>query len=147
MSLDVYLTVEGSPAVKKNQIFIREAGATVAVTREEWDKRFPGREPVMCTTEDSEVYEANITHNLSTMAEAAGIYECLWSPGHAGVTKASQLIGPLTDGLMRLQIDPERFEAMNPKNGWGDYDGLVRFVADYLEACKAYPDATVRVCA
>jgi hypothetical protein len=28
---------------------------------------------------------------------------------------------------------------------WGDYGGLVRFVSDYLQACKSYPEATIRV--
>jgi hypothetical protein len=30
-------------------------------------------------------------------------------------------------------------------NGWGDYDGFITFVRDYLEACEQYPDANVRV--
>ena len=146
MSLDVYLTIEGATVVKKTQqIFIREAGATVAITREEWDKRFPDREPVTCTTEGNEVYKANITHNLSPMADMAAIYDYLWNPDEVRVSRARQLIEPLTRGLAALVNDPEKFKALNPKNGWGDYDGLVKFVADYLEACKKYPDARVTV--
>ena len=148
MSLDVYLTIEGATVVKKTQqIFIREAGATVAITREEWDKRFPDREPVMCTTEGNEVYEANITHNLNTMAEAAGIYEHLWHPEKLGITKAEELIDPLVKGWTLLRKDPEKFKALNTANGWGDYDGLVQFFRDYLQACISYPDARVTVSA
>jgi len=33
----------------------------------------------------------------------------------------------------------------NPKNGWGDYEGLVRFVKEYLKACIDYPDAEIKV--
>jgi hypothetical protein len=90
------------------------------------------------------LYEANITHNLNTMAEAAGIYQALWRPEEVGITHASQLVEPLSEGLFLLQSDPARFEVMNPSNGWGDYDGLVKFVADYLEAAKEHPQALVR---
>lgn len=89
------------------------------------------------------VYENNMTHNLNKMADAAGIYEALWRPGEIGITKASQLIEPLTAGLERLRADPEKFKAYNPSNGWGTYEGLVDFVTSYLAACKEYPDADV----
>lgn len=91
------------------------------------------------------VYEANITHNLTTMAEAAGVYQALWRPEEIGVTKAGQLVTLLRDGLNRLIVDQERFEELNPKNGWGTYEGLVAFVSRYLEACEANPEAAISV--
>lgn len=91
------------------------------------------------------VYDANITHNLGTMAHEAGIYKHLWRPEEIGITKAEQLIEPLKNGLELLESDPERFKAFNPENGWGSYEGLVRFVQKYLEACKENPDATIDV--
>lgn len=93
----------------------------------------------------TEVYEANITHNLSEMARAAGIYEALWRPEVLGITKASQLIEPLQNGIAKMMADPERFRAFNPENGWGSYEGLIEFVGKYLKACRETPDATVRV--
>jgi hypothetical protein len=71
-------------------------------------------------TQPTEVYEANITHNLNKMAVEAGIYECLWRPDDIGITKAEQLIEPLTKGLALLKSDPRRFEAFNSPNGWGN---------------------------
>lgn len=145
MSLDVYLTTD-EPKLKPAAIFIREAGATREVTREEWDERFPGTEPVVVREyETNEVYSANITHNLNTMANEAGIYNHLWRPDEISVSKAEQLIEPLTIGLALLTSDPERFKKFNPENGWGSYDGLVKFVSDYLAACKEHPDAKVTV--
>ena len=91
----------------------------------------------------TEVYTCNITHNLGKMAAAAGIYEHLWGPNEIGITKAQQLIAPLEEGLAKLQDDPERFAEFNPKNGWGDHGGLVRFVQTYLGACRENPDAEV----
>ncbi len=90
-------------------------------------------------------YEANITHNVNRMAEAVGCYQELWRPDEIGIERASQLIEPLKAGLIALVSDPLRFEALNPENGWGSYDGLVQFVTAYLKACIQHPDATVRV--
>lgn len=124
--------------------------------------------------ESRTIYSANITHNLGQMARAAGIYEALWRPaamdparkarieeqvalsnyhGAGGAYEiegevtiyARDLIQPLRDGLAMLQSEPERFENLNPENGWGDYRGLCEFVAGYLAACTAHPEATVRV--
>lgn len=93
----------------------------------------------------TEVFDANITHNLTQMADAAGIYKCLWRPEEVGIAKAQQLIEPLTQGLERLKADPARFEELNASNGWGKYEDFVPWVERYLAACRKYPDADVRV--
>ncbi|MEY2873482.1 MAG: hypothetical protein RLZZ373_853 [Pseudomonadota bacterium] len=92
------------------------------------------------------MYELNITHNLTTMANAAGLYLALWRPDEIEVTTAEQLIPILRSGLKQLIDVPDRFKALNPPNGWGDYDGFVRVVREYLAACEANPDATVSAC-
>lgn len=146
MSLDVYLRKPGTVNSGGSGIFVRQDGQTVEISREEWDRQFPGREPVVAEREESEyVYDANITHNLSRMAGAADIYEYLWRPDEIGVTHARQLIAPLRNGLTRLKADPAKFAPLNPANGWGTYDGLVRFVEQYLTACEEHPDALVSV--
>lgn len=91
------------------------------------------------------VYEANITHNLAEMADQAGIYKHLWRPDEIGITKARELIEPLTTGLALLRSDPERFRILNPSNGWGSYEGLLDFVALYLYHCEENPEANVEV--
>jgi hypothetical protein len=146
MSLDVYLSTSG-PSGKKSEarIFMREDGQTTELSREEWNARFPGQEPVTVDLgETNELFWRNITHNLSPMAQAAGIRDSLWCPDEIGITHAGQLIEPLTEGLARLKADPEKFKAHNPPNGWGDYAGLVAFVEAYLGACKEHPYADVR---
>lgn len=155
MSLDVYLTIPGKRD-KGSGIFVREDGAMKEITRDEWDKVCPGREPIIAIVEPddgnddedesgNQVYWANITHNLNSMAEAAGIYKYLWRPDEIEITRAAQLIDPLRAGLTNLESDRARFEQYNPENGWGNYDGLVRFVRNYLAACEQYPTATVTV--
>ena len=150
MSLDVYLELQGQPHVPDDEphIFVREDGQTKQISREEWDARYPGQEPIAVQhsgEDNATVYTANITHNLNTMAQEAGIYEALWRPEEIGITYAVQLVPLLRDGLLLLLDAPQRFQAYTPSNGWGTYHGLVDFVRDYLAACERYPDATVHV--
>jgi len=149
MSLDVHLEIETPrPVEASDRIFIREQGAVVEITHDEWTERFPGRVPVVVHDpkgETGEVYSANITHNLGKMAGEAGVYKALWRPEEIGVSIAEQLIPLLDAGLTLLRSDPARFKALNPENGWGTYDGLVRFVDQYLVACRDYPQAKVTV--
>lgn len=151
MSLDVYLILlEPRTTQPRQAIFVRRDGANVEITREEWNALRPGVEPVMATinmddAEATEVYSANITHNLGEMAEAAGLYRCLWRPEEIGITQAAELVGMLEQGLIALKAEPARFRTFNPPNGWGSYEGLVSFVERYLMACRDEPGATVSV--
>ena len=92
-----------------------------------------------------ELYWANITHNLSKMAEEAGIYKALWRPEEINAIRADQIILPLTKGLALLKSDPERFKKLNAPNGWGTYEHFVPFVEEYLNACKENPYAIIEV--
>jgi hypothetical protein len=89
-------------------------------------------------------FSANITHNLTAMADFIGVYEFLWRPEEAGVIYANQLIYPLERALEKLQTYPiDQFRKLEPENKWGTYEGLLRFITEYLEACKKYPEAFV----
>ena len=88
----------------------------------------------------------NITHNLTNMAEEAGVYDCLWRPEENFFEEAGQMIAPLTHGLFKLKSNPEYYRRFNPKNGWGDYTGLIEFVEWSLEMCSQYPKASVYAC-
>lgn len=150
MSLDVYLTAEHMIEAQhepESAIYIREDGRTRRISREEWNERFPGREPVVvCAPKETNVvYSANITHNLNTMADRAGIYLHLWRPEEIGISKARQLIKPLRAGLTRLSANEEFYRKFEPENGWGTYSTLVSFVQEYLDACVKYSDASVSV--
>lgn len=149
MSLDVYLRLAGppEPGPPVRRIFIRQNGANVEISRAEWDALFPDREPpiVVSRRDAREVYTANITSNLAPMAREAGLYEPLWRPAEIGITHAHQLLEPLRTGIERLHAEPSRLHAFNPPNGWGDYELLLRFTANYLAACERWPEAEVRV--
>lgn len=102
-----------------------------------------------CCDSTYEVYEtlfdANITHNLNKMAEAAGIYEHLWRPEELNITTASDLIEPLTKGLADMKARPDHYKQFNASNGWGMYDHFIPWIENYLEACIENPDATISV--
>lgn len=151
MSLDVYLYSKEPVESKKpsSGIFIREDGKTIEISEEEWHRRNPGIAPVRARIGEQEsnhcVYTDNITHNLAEMAAESLLYEPLWTPHEIGITTAKQLRTYLTHGLLFLHKNPERYKKFNPKNGWGNYEGLVRFVENYLEACNKYPEATIEI--
>ena len=145
MSLDVSLISSDNISIGSG-IYIRENGSNREITLAEWHERFPNTEPVKIQDDFSnEIYSANITHNLNTMADAAGIYKHLWRPEELNITKAHQLIEPLRAGLTLLKSTSDYFKQFNPSNGWGDYDGLVQFVENYLQACIENPEADVQV--
>ena len=151
MSLDVSLSIpELRMAEPHHAIFVRRGGSTVEITRAEWDATNPGVEPVSATVnfdagDKTEVYSDNITHNLTKMADEAGIYEPLWRPDEVGITKAEQLVEPLSAVLERLHAEPNRYRKFDPPNGWGKYENLVVFVDRYLAACRKFPAADVSV--
>ena len=48
--------------------------------------------------------------------------------------------GAFLDRIIRgLEADPERFRAMNPKNGWGDYDSFVKVLTEMRNAVPEWP--------
>ncbi len=144
MSLDVMLTL---PEITEGgTIHYRDKadGQIKALSYAEWDAAFPGMS-LVTVNQSRTVYDANITHNLNKMASEAGIYEALWRPEEINITKARQLIEPLTKGLALLKGDRKHYETFNSPNGWGMYEHFVPFVERYLEACKEYPDANVSV--
>lgn len=91
------------------------------------------------------VFDANVTHNLTRMADQAGIYAHLWRPEEIGIKFARDLIEPLEIGLAILKSDPTHFNKFDAPNGWGRYEHLVSFVEKYLDACRRHPDAAVSV--
>ncbi len=149
MSLDIYLTTQEPIKTNSTGIFVRENGQTKEISAEEWNLRNPDRRITASEfelgQETYDVYSANITHNLGKMACAANLYDYLWDVEEKGIKTAEQLIEPLTHGLSLLNSNPEKFKYYNPSNGWGNYEVLVNFVTDLIEACKQYPQASVSV--
>ncbi len=93
----------------------------------------------------TDVYTRNITHNLGKMAVQCGAYEALWRPEEINVKFAKDLIPLLTSALEKLKAEPDKYKKFDAPNGWGKYENFVEFVDEYLQACKNFPEAEVRV--
>jgi hypothetical protein len=142
MSLDIYVTVE-KPIIKQigTGIFVRRNGATTELSREEVREMYPDHELAEeGLYETCEVCDLNITHNLTTMAEKAGLYEIMW---HPTTSDAKDFIVPLATGLKELLELPDYYRSFNPENGWGNYEQLRDTVAELLKVCITYPEAKV----
>lgn len=149
MSLDISLTTPNPIKKSSSGIFIREDGQNKEISKAEWNAKFSGTPLQFDNTDDeiftNEVFNANITHNLNTMADRADLYKALWKPEEIDITKGHQLIPILQAGLTRLKNNPEFYKQFNPPNGWGSYENLVDLVERYLQACIEYPDAEIKI--
>lgn len=156
MSLSIHLYIprnlpnipEECTAVVEPVVYFREDGERKSLSIQEYAAKFPNRNfvasfPDTGTAEEESVFERNITHNLGMMANEAGLYEAMWNPAEIHAMYAKDVIEPLETGIKRLESDPDYYMQWNPKNGWGNYDGLLSFAKSYLKACKEYPEATI----
>ena len=96
----------------------------------------------------------NYTHNCNRMASVAlsgSHHDPLSYPGDPAETSISwwkQLNGMTgAEGasfldliITKMEDDPARFRSLNPRNGWGDYDGFLKVLRDMRRASLAeYP--------
>lgn len=117
------------------------------------------------TLEDrkEEVYDANITHNLGKMADAAGLYEALWRPyrlkegydipeddynaeyafEEANPVRAYEISDIIEKGLGDMKARPDYYKTFDSENGWGLYVHFIPFIEKYLAALKEYPESFV----
>ena len=58
---------------------------------------------------------------------------------------ASESIPALVAGVAAMESDPEAYRAMNPPNGWGDYEVALDYLRKLLKACQDHPLARIVV--
>ena len=163
MGLNVGLYLDRPIEKSGTGIFVRDDGRARELSAEEARERYPDAVIKEKTYLTDCVYDDNITHNLCEMAEQAGLYDALWRPykllpewndnaniyehgfQHSHTILAKDIMGYIAIGYAKLISEPEYYKTFNPSNGWGSYDGLVRFVSNYLKACVDYPLAMVKV--
>lgn len=108
----------------------------------DWWATTPGCEGCKCPGHS--IGEWNLTYNLSPM---------LWEAGFAGWQDVVGKVEPIPTGksvvaamepvLAELRSDPEKYQAMNPPNGWGTYEIAVEVLADCIDSLREHPDAVV----
>lgn len=109
---------------------------------------YPGSKCAKCEHEQrvdnaAPLFQINITHNLIGMVDRAGLYKVLWRPGEISIKQAHEALPILRVGLDALLARPDEMRALNPKNGWGCYDGLIEAVRRCIAACENHPSAYI----
>jgi len=88
-----------------------------------------------------EAYWSNYTSNVAPMWRKA----MPDTDGLAGLHdwKAQDAIPVLERGGMFFDLNEGYLKALNPENGWGDYEGARQEVQEFLNACRKYPKASI----
>ena len=81
-----------------------------------------------------EIYETNITYNLAPMYYKA-IDKELGLKKIKGMSCKKAL--PIIENAIKDMIDnKEEYKKLNPKNGWGTYDGLLEKFKEIRNICE-----------
>jgi hypothetical protein len=59
----------------------------------------------------------------------------------------SEAAGPLAEAVKRMEAEPDKYREMEPANGWGDYEGALRYLRTLAEACAEHSKCTIYVSA
>jgi hypothetical protein len=94
------------------------------------------------TDEGSVEIVSGHTYNLSPMWREAGVFDD--SSSDLDGMLAADLAIRAARGLLRAVADPARFRALNPSNGWGDFEGFVAILTLTAITCAEHPTAIVR---
>lgn len=114
-----------------------------------------------CDRDGGEVWDWDgMTYNLVPMFRKAGFYDAMRSLAGEGGTAwfekmrgenhddvkpekgpAGKLVPLLEAAVADMTEKRAEYEALNPPNGWGDYEGALRFVEALLAACQRFPKA------
>lgn len=90
-----------------------------------------------------DVYEDNITYNLAPM-----YYKCIDINGGLKALngmKCKDAIPVLNRAIDDLIENKEEYEKLNPKNGWGSYEGLLKSLKSLRIACLENPSGKVEI--
>ncbi len=82
----------------------------------------------------------NMTSNVAPMWRRAGA-----DLSEFDGKNAFACVGTLNQAIQTMATRPTEYEALNPENGWGDYEGCLKFLQAVRDACERHPLATVRV--
>lgn len=89
-----------------------------------------------------ELMNCNITHNLTSMWKAAGVYDALYkSTGNT----AADVLPALEEGVAKLIGNPVYYQQFDAPNGWGKYKQAVPWLRSVAEKFKEHPDSVIGV--
>lgn len=81
----------------------------------------------------------NLTYNLSPMLWQAGMPAWRDMQG-----MSAEVAGAIWDKVVvELITHPDRYEPMNPSNGWGSREQAIEVLSALVTACRAHPEAVI----
>lgn len=51
----------------------------------------------------------------------------------------------LPDVIKDMEDNAEEYKALNPSNGWGDYEGALAYLKTILKWCIIHPNCTIKI--
>lgn len=78
----------------------------------------------------------NYTHNCNAMMRDAG-YDWVY---HLDMQQVNETLPQFQAMIETLKANPEKYRAMNPPNGWGNYDELVDILEKMMIRSKEIAD-------
>lgn len=100
---------------------------------------------------ETDCWSANITHNLGEMAahvpvffnNVTNLYQACWRPEEMPITNTDDMLRCLTQGLMYMIANRKELLKYEAPNGWGTYNGFMKFILNYKQACEDNPDCLI----
>lgn len=84
----------------------------------------------------------NYTYNCGSMFREASGGKGLSDLNGMNCKQAGYIVDFVLDNFAK---DPEKYRAMNPENGWGNFDSFREYIQKLGDACKKYPHSRVVV--
>jgi hypothetical protein len=92
-------------------------------------------------------YPARVSETYSPTYNLGPMFQLALGLGLRELTGASALVALpiLRNAIAAMESGPERFKALNPPNGWGNYEVALEFLKLFLADCEQHPKATVHI--
>lgn len=102
---------------------------------------------------DTGLEEASVTEDHNYTWNVSRMYDKAFSrtlDGDGGLSTLAgmkaDLAGTLIDRVLHeMEANASVYQAMNPANGWGSFDGAMEFLRKIRRDCLAHPACVVRV--
>jgi hypothetical protein len=119
-------------------VWLEDANGDQIVVNQDLDAEMRDMIPMRSSAEVTTT-SFNLTYNLTPMLAYAEMPAWREFMGMSG-SEAGPIWRKVHD---RLTADPEGCRALNPPNGWGNYEQAVEVIGALAAACDAYPDAKI----
>lgn len=89
------------------------------------------------------IYDTNITYNLADM-----YYKCI--DKEKGFKKldgmnCKEALLIINNAIQEMLNNADDYRKLNPKNGWGSYEGLLKALQEMRNCCENNPDGTIDI--